>query len=59
MKGQRYRYRTSANPFPCPICGHDQFKAGLLIPILGMRPLFCSECTGAQFLVKLPNPIDE
>ncbi|MGN6387384.1 MAG: hypothetical protein ACTHMT_14215 [Verrucomicrobiota bacterium] len=57
MQGQRYQ--INGKPLLCPLCGNNQFKAGLWIPRLGMRPLTCSSCTHAQFFEKLPATIDD
>ena len=57
MKGQRYG--VVDRPYVCPFCGHDRFQLGLLIPLLGMRPLSCYKCGHVHLFTKMPKPIKE
>jgi hypothetical protein len=52
------RYGRPDKPFVCGLCGHDRFKVGDYIGLLGMHTLVCPGCSHVEFFTKAPKTID-
>jgi transcription elongation factor Elf1 len=49
------QYGADGHVFECAMCGHDQFKVGAYIALLGMHTLVCSQCSHVEFFEKAPQ----
>jgi hypothetical protein len=53
-----HRYGTPDKPFVCQLCGHDRFKVGDYVGLLGMHTLVCAGCNHVEFFTKAPETIE-
>jgi len=51
-----HRYGVHGKPFICRLCGHDRFKPGSDISMLGLYSLACDECSHVE-LFAWPPPV--
>jgi hypothetical protein len=52
------RFGTRDKPFVCQLCGHDRFKVGDYVGLLGMHTLICAGCNHVEFFTKAPKTIE-
>jgi hypothetical protein len=53
------RYGVHGKPFVCQLCGHDRFKLGSDISMIGLYSLACDECSHVEFFAQVPPLLDE
>ncbi len=51
-----HRYGVHGKPFVCWLCGHDRFRLGSDISLLGLYSLACDECSHVE-LFAWPPPV--
>jgi hypothetical protein len=53
------RYGVHGKPFVCQLCGHERFKLGSDISIIGLYSLACDECSHVEFFAQVPPLLDK
>lgn len=52
------QYGAAGRVFECGMCGHDQFKVGAYIVLLGMHTLVCCHCSHVEFFESAPQVVE-
>jgi hypothetical protein len=53
------RYGVHGKPFVCQLCGHDRFKLGGDISMIGLYSLACGECSHVELFAQVPPLLDK
>ena len=53
------QYGVHGKSFVCNLCGHDRFKLGSDISVLGLYSLACADCSHVEFFAQVPPLLDD